>query len=153
AVRNYASYRGGDDAALLGRFVVPVARLAEFSNALESIDERDVRVSAVLGANVSADLQSVALFNARGSRAFVDSIEAKADRPGTIYELAASASDRVVVFVELPLGGELELLVSAVHAAGARAKIRTGGVTADAFPISRDVVRFIRACLDVGVPF
>jgi hypothetical protein len=33
------------------------------------------------------------------------------------------------------------------------AKLRTGGVVADAFPSSELVARFIRACLRAGVPF
>ncbi|HEY2163768.1 MAG TPA: hypothetical protein VGH04_07260, partial [Gemmatimonadaceae bacterium] len=57
------------------------------------------------------------------------------------------------MFVELPLDGELELLVDAARAVGARAKIRTGGVTTEAFPSAPSVVRFMRACLDGGVPF
>ncbi|HEY2163767.1 MAG TPA: hypothetical protein VGH04_07255 [Gemmatimonadaceae bacterium] len=90
ALRNYASYRAGDDASLLGRFVAPAARLSELAEELESLDQpgETVKVSAVLGARLAADLESVIAFNARSSRAAVDSIEAKADRPGTIYEVA-----------------------------------------------------------------
>jgi hypothetical protein len=153
AVRNYASYRAAGDAALLGRFVVPAARLREFAAELDSLDARGIRASAVLGANPAADLETIAAFNARGGRATIDAIEAKADRPGTIYELTSKAAANVDVFVELPIDGELELLVDAARAAGARAKIRTGGITLDAFPGARSVVRFMRACLDAGVPF
>jgi hypothetical protein len=40
-----------------------------------------------------------------------------------------------------------------VQRAGARAKIRTGGVTADAFPTARQIARFIHRCAELGVPF
>ncbi|HEV8447776.1 MAG TPA: hypothetical protein VGQ44_13185 [Gemmatimonadaceae bacterium] len=153
AVRNYASYRAGDDAALLGRFVVPVARLNELVGELDSLDARNVSASAVLGPNLSADCETVAAFNMPPARARVDAIEAKAERPGAIYELVSKASPNLDVFVELPLEGELESLVAAVRAVGARAKIRTGGVTTGAFPSARSVVRFMRACLDAAVPF
>ncbi len=155
AIRNYASYRAGDDASLLGRFVAPATRLGELADELESLDLTGgtIKVSAVLGANLGVDLQSVIAFNARGSRATVDSIEAKADRPGAIYEVAAGGSAKLEVFVELPLDGELELLVDAVRAVGARAKVRTGGVTTEAFPSARSIVRFMRVCLDGSVPF
>jgi len=158
ALRNYVSYRTSDDALMLGRFVAPAARLTELADALERIgtSAEKVSVSAVLGAsNAIADLDTVAAFNARftGGVATIDSVEARADRPGAIYELANKARPALEVFIELPLDGELELLVNSVHAAGVRAKIRTGGVTADAFPSASAVVRFIGACLDAGVQF
>src|SRR5579875_1799688 len=37
AVRNYQSYLGGDDAWMLGNFLVPAHRLDEFRQAFESI--------------------------------------------------------------------------------------------------------------------
>ncbi len=155
AISNYASYRTGNDASLLGRFVAPATRLGELAEELESLDPpgATINVSAVLGANLAADIQSVIAFNARVKRAAVDSLEAKADRPGAIYELASGRSATLEVFVELPLDGELELLVDAVRAVGARAKVRTGGVTTEAFPSARSVVHFMRACLDAVVPF
>ncbi len=45
------------------------------------------------------------------------------------------------------------MLVDAVRAVRARAKVRTGGITTEAFPSARSVVRFMRACLDAVVPF
>ncbi len=157
AVRNYASYRASDDAPMLGRFVVPAARLNELADSLRAADASDVRVSAVLGVNITADLDAVADFNARIARSagVVDAIEAKADRPDVIYQLASRAASGFEVFAELPLDGgvTLDLLVDAARAAGVRAKIRTGGVTADAFPPARAVARFMRVCLDAGVPF
>ena len=112
-----------------------------------------MKVSAGLGANLASGIESVIAFNARVSRATVDSVEAKADRPGAIYELASGRSATLDVYVELPLDGELELLVDAARAVGARAKVRTGGVTTEAFPSARSVVHFMRACLDAVVPF
>jgi hypothetical protein len=155
ALRNYVSYRAGEDVLMLGRFVAPAARLNELAASLSTTVASRVRISAVLGPNISADLDAVADFNARGTLAgaWIDAIEGKADRTDAIYHLASRAPDGFEVFVELPLGDGLELLVAAIRAAGVRAKIRTGGVTADAFPPASAVVRFIRTCLDAGVPF
>ncbi len=156
AVRNYASYAAGGDAAMLGRFVAPVARLNELVDSLRAVGASNVAVSAVLGggANLTAELDGVAEFNSRETHgvARVDCVETRAGRPEAIYQLASRRAT-LEAFAELPLDGELELLVEAVRAAGVRAKIRTGGVTAEAFPPAETVVRFIRACLDRGVPF
>jgi hypothetical protein len=51
------------------------------------------------------------------------------------------------------LGDELPDLVASVAINGQRAKIRTGGVTPEAFPTSHQIVRFVRTCLAANVPF
>ena len=43
--------------------------------------------------------------------------------------------------------------LAVLSAAGARAKVRTGGVTEGAFPASHALARFIQSCADAGVPF
>jgi hypothetical protein len=50
------------------------------------------------------------------------------------------------VYVELAPDEHVDEAVAVLGAANANAKIRTGGVTPDAFPDARDVVRFLRAC-------
>jgi hypothetical protein len=155
AVENYLVYRTSGQASMLGRFVAPAARLDELARVIEQRGARDIRASAVLGGSIAADIDKAKAFNARlaAHSVTIDSLEAKADRPGAIYEMAAAATPGFEAFAELPLGAELDLLVSAVREAGIRAKVRTGGLTNDMFPSSRDVVRFIRACLDARVPF
>jgi hypothetical protein len=44
-------------------------------------------------------------------------------------------------------------LIRCIAETEARAKVRTGGVTADAFPSSFDLARFIKICAEEDVPF
>src|SRR6266568_7065121 len=57
AVNNYAEYRAGEDRELLGRFVVPASRLAEFADASRGFLERgDGSVPWCLSVLVDGDI-------------------------------------------------------------------------------------------------
>lgn len=155
AVRNYAAYLAEPETWMLGRFVVPVARLNELE-----LERRDVggesawRLSGLLGADAAADIERIRAFNAEfGTRATVDTVEAKLATPDDIARVAAAAKPDFDLFVEIPLDADPSELVGAVSAAGVKAKMRTGGVVASAFPTATAVARFMRVCLDAGVPF
>ncbi|HEU4953028.1 MAG TPA: hypothetical protein VFT28_00555, partial [Gemmatimonadales bacterium] len=59
----------------------------------------------------------------------------------------------VAAFVELPLARDPGPALEVIARHGAGAKVRTGGVTADAFPATDDLLRFLRAAVGAGVPF
>ena len=164
AVRNYASYRTGTDAWMLGRFVVPVPRLEEFEAAafdfLPPNDGEPWRLSAlVTDADVDSDAARVIAFNARhGARgsagaAVVDTVELTAASVFDIGRIGHAVADTFRVYVEVPVAGDPTDLIDALLAHGLRAKIRTGGVAAAAFPDMEDVLRFMAACVERGVPF
>jgi hypothetical protein len=111
AVRNYARYREGDDAWILGKFVVPQARVNEVPKEFPL---------SILGVD-----------------------EVKATTEEELAEFPAG------VFVEI---ADLSLLDS-IRRRGLRAKIRTGGITPDAFPAVGNIAEFLRACKARGVAF
>ncbi len=166
AVAAYARHRAGPDAPMLGRFVLPAGRLDEFALAVSSAgagsgahaggeSPMPWRLSVLAGAT---DAEVLAGFNARhGARTVVDTVESKAESVESIAALRGALGARYSVYVELPVLGSpaerISALVGAIAMHGMRAKIRTGGVTTDAFPSSRDVVHFLRACHAAGVPF
>lgn len=155
AVRNYLGYRDNASAWMLGRFVAPVARLAELRSELEhhTLSEA-VPVSATAGADVNADIATARAFN-RVNRGFarVDVIEARLSTPEAIETAARAARGEFDLFAEVPADPDPGTLIEAVARAGIAAKLRTGGTTVDAFPNAANVVRFIRRCLDAGVRF
>ena len=156
AVANYAGYLGGGEAWALGRFVVPAARLDEFARAAADHLPSDGagepwRLSVLLPAD--ADPGPLAAFNAaHAGAALVDTVEVKATLPEEVAAAGALART-MVTYVEIPADRDPSPMIDAVRAVGARAKIRTGGTAADAFPTPRDVLRFMKACLAAGVPF
>ncbi|HRQ77183.1 MAG TPA: hypothetical protein PLY94_01170 [Gemmatimonadaceae bacterium] len=152
AVRNYAAYRAGAQRGMLARFVLPAARLDEFvreASALEP-DGSAWPLSVLAG---PGDAPAIGAFNrAHGARWLVDTIEAKATTADDVAALAA-AFGRLTVYVEIPVDDALSTLVQAIAQANLRAKIRTGGVTRDAFPAPEAVLRFLAECTQRQVPF
>ncbi len=116
ALANYARFRAGEHAWMLGRFVVPAAHASEVPE--------DVPVS-VIGVD-----------------------EVKAETEEDVHRIGREANGRTV-YVEIT---DIDLIEHiSVH--GLRAKIRTGGVTTDAFPSSADIAHFLRKCASWGVAF
>jgi hypothetical protein len=153
AVRNYAAYRAGASRAMLARFVLPVARLDEFVSAATALPAGATPwpLAVLAGA---ADADALGAFDAaHGARWRVDTVEAKAEDLAGVSALAAAFGGRRTVYVELPAARDPSALIAAVGVAGMRAKIRTGGVNAEAFPSPMQVMGFIAACVSLGVPF
>lgn len=156
AVARYASYRADADRAILARFVLPVGRLDELVSASERVEISGAASAPWMLAVLAgpADAAVLDAFNVRhGSRLRIDTVEAKATTATEVAALAAALAPRFTVYVELPVREDPDPLLAAVGAHGLRAKIRTGGVTTDAFPAPHEVLRFLAGCVRRRVPF
>jgi hypothetical protein len=163
AVANYRAYRDGAYAWALGRFVAPASRIAELESAAAGLLPRSPavspwRVAALLGADAAADVRALGELNcrhaAKGEGALAaDVVEGKADSVEAVERLLGQVPPYFQAYVEVPIGSDPAALVAAVGRAGGRAKVRTGGITADAIPPAAHLIRFIRACLAARVPF
>lgn len=160
AVANYAAYQRRADSWALGRLVVPAARLEEFeasSGALPDAERLGTRwpLAALVGPDWTADLVQVRAFNQRhlhgGPR--VLSLEGRTGAIEQVGALVQAAGAGFEVYCELPLDARLDRLVAAVREAGARAKIRAGGIRAADFPSPERVLGFLRTCAAARVPF
>lgn len=154
AVRRYREYLAGEDRWALGRFVFPAAKLAEFETAFEEMccgeHEPVWRLSVLASADASHDATAAADLP-RGAMT-VESIEMKA---GTAQEAERYLSNwelGIPVFVEFPPQA-VEAMLPVLARFGACAKIRTGGVTAEAFPTIEVVADFLLACAHQRVAF
>lgn len=162
AVSEYAAHRAGQDAWALGRFVLPAARLDEFDDAGARSLPRDSAsswaLSALLGSDLEEDLVRIERFNqrhrdVRSGAVLVDTVELKTHSPRDVARAGEMLDRRFDTYMEVPVGDDVEVLVDAIAQTKAKAKIRTGGVTPDAFPSSASVVRFAERCLDRHVAF
>jgi hypothetical protein len=157
AVVNYAKYRRSRQDWMLGRFVVPVARLDELRDAAAQFAERERqpwRISALAAEDIYDTLKRLTRFNERNSGSFiVDSLEVKANSVSKIENTVDALPEGITAYFEVGLGQNFAELIATLAIDRQHAKIRTGGITPDEIPRSRDIIRFVRTCLAGNVPF
>jgi hypothetical protein len=163
AVGNYARYRRGESAWALGRFILPVSRLSEFAGVVTEYlplqpSVEPWAISALAGPDVARELDEVAAFNERqaatGAGAFrIEALEVKGNSAGFIEDTMPRVPGDLQVYFEVPIEQDPGDLVASIARRKARAKVRTGGVTRDAFPRTSDLVRFLQTCIRARVPF
>lgn len=161
AVPAHARHRRAWYAPLVGPFLCPASRLEELGD----------QVRSPLGVGVIVDTGT------GGIEAAVAAVRAKpllelhsVDVPLRGEPLGDAARRAVVAldvalaelddrsgampgYLELPRNGDWWPALEVIGVAGYRAKLRTGGVTPDAFPPESTVAGFILTCLDLDVPF
>jgi hypothetical protein len=162
AVANFAQYRGSPAAWALGRFIVPVSRLSEFEAAaqrhLAATSAEPWPLGALAGLDPKSDLEHLLRFNHRHSNSgapvfTADTFEVKATSNSAIEEIMRRAPAGLQTYIEIPIDRNPSDLIATIGRLGGRAKVRTGGVTPEAFPPTTDLIRFIRGCIEAGVPF
>jgi hypothetical protein len=163
AVENYTRYRTEPAAWALGRFVAPVSRLPELEAALagplrQNPQAQPWRLALLAGTDLAGDLETIAELNRRhsspgGPSVLADTLEVKASSVPGIEDIMHRMPHTLQAYVEVPIERDPHDLLLAVHRLGGRAKVRTGGVTRDAFPATSDLIRFLRRCVQAGLPF
>lgn len=164
ALENYASYLGGPDRRALGRFIVPFSRLRELEDAGGDLmprgkDSAPWHVSVLVSEDARAAGEEILRFNERHSsrskhgHALIDVVELKATTPDQVQHQRRDLPNSLTAYFEIPLAADVTPLVHTIGRAGARAKMRTGGVTREAFPPAEQIIDFIVACARETVPF
>jgi hypothetical protein len=159
AVLNYATYRNSNYGWMLGRFILPVSRLDEFyESAREFLPkgrESTWRLSVLAGEDLAATIRSMIEFNRKHSeRAVCEVLEVKAATVSKIENTVTALPKAIIPYFEIsPASRTFVDLVATLGIKKQRAKIRTGGVTREEFPATRDIIRFVRTCMAANVPF
>jgi hypothetical protein len=164
ALENYATYVQSADRAALGRFIVPILRLTELEEAGTELMPRGPRsepwhLSVLVAEDVRSATEEMQKFNSRHSsrsragRAVIDVAEMKASTMDEIDHQRRDLSASFTAYFEISISGDVSPLVKRIAQVGARAKVRTGGVTPEAFPPAEAVVDFMVACRREAVPF
>ncbi|WP_332632462.1 hypothetical protein [Halalkalibacter flavus] len=180
AIQNYATYKSYEDSWMLGRFVIPATRLDELDSyvSLFSVEKR-LNISAIGGRSMGfddclhgleVDLRKLANFCAKhGEAVGIDVFEMPLPsilpNQKLLEEIATeTANYNLQTFCEMtmPLGEEWEenMLKTLDEIAQYNlkngpvlgVKLRTGGVTADAFPTPEQVAAVLVGCSERSIP-
>ena len=83
----------------------------------------------------------------------IEAIDLKVHGLDDIARAADVLAEPAERYFEMAIGSDPSEWLAAVAEVGGRAKVRTGGVTADLFPPARDLARFLEACAAEDVAF
>lgn len=168
AVRQHRELRAGPMREFVGPLLWTASRLEELRLVLD--EERvdigragplELAVVVDTGTAGIAPAVQAALGDPRVDlRAVEVPLRAESDLQGAARRTAAAVLQAGIplgctVYVEVPSAGRTGDALDILSGLGVRAKLRTGGAEADAFPDSRAVAGFLSACLDreLGVKF
>lgn len=157
AVHAYSRYRASEDSEFLGRFVVPAARLEEFSAEAEAAlgDYGEPwRLSVIASENRAQTLVHIDRFNAlHEGRAVCDTVEMPVSSHDDVHNAVSEFPESISLFLEVSAQSDPSYLISEIADTPASAKLRTGGIVESAIPTPDQVLRFISGCVEKGVPF
>jgi hypothetical protein len=164
ALESYASYLESPDRLALGRFIVPISRLKELEESASDLmplgdSSEPWHISVLVADDVRGAAAQMLEFNDRHSPesdaggAVIDVVELKASAMNDIARQRNDLPARFIAYFEIPISADVSPLVKAIATAGGRAKIRTGGITPEAFPRAERIVEFLTACKHESVAF
>ncbi|BAY08473.1 hypothetical protein [Calothrix sp. NIES-2098] len=150
AMANYAQYQTTPYAWMLGRFILPVSRLQEFEQLLP---EKPTKwpLSIIMAGDVKEAIAQLQSLN--NDKIAITSLEFPPLPPTDIEKILSSLSTEIESFFEIPFKSDFKSYLSVLQHTGAAAKIRTGGVTVDAFPSIAQLCQSIFAFAEAQVPF
>jgi hypothetical protein len=147
AVENYREYRHGKHASALGRFIVDLNKMDELTVAGGELC--DLKLSVIVAQPTDADR----LWRLVEEGMPIEAVEFKAAIPEHIEQMARLVPSNLETYVEVHMESMQPDLLKAISAAGARVKLRMGGVVAAAFPSTAAVARALEAILKTGLAF
>lgn len=152
AVQSYERFIIGDEAWMLGSFVVPAGRLEEFKSVFDLVCCTEQEAPWTLSVVCAGEQDRTAVEEFQEGAVFLRSVENKASDAREMEAAVQGWPEERTCYVEIPAdrAGELVPLIAA-H--GARAKLRTGGLRPEAIPSVESIVDFLIACARDRVPW
>lgn len=160
AVPAHREHRTAWYADMIGPFLCPASRLDGLAGRLGDDDDLGVTVIVDTGTGgIGEAVDAVAADRRMTLRGVEIALRGEPLHDAARRTVAAldaalgGPDDDEPAYIEIPRTDGWRSALEVVADSGYRAKLRTGGPTADAFPPETEVAQFIVACLDLGVPF
>lgn len=157
---NYHEYLTGNQSWMLGKIVVPLAKLDSFESTWAE-HGYEARTSISLlpppldDDGFSAAMKRIAEFNAADIPHTIHAIEVRVSDPKAVAR-AEQVPSNVECYIEVPRDNQ-QAIIQAIrdfgHPADVIAKIRTGGVKPEMIPSAEYVANFMIACKAAGIGF
>jgi len=151
AMANYAQDQTSNYSWMVGRFVLSASRLNEFEELLPTFSLKHWSLSAIISEDLESEIERVRSLH--NDNIAITALEFPPLSPTQIERVFPLLPAGVDLFFEIPLNRELEDYLTVLRRIGASAKIRTGGITVDAFPSITQLCRCICAFAAAQVPF
>jgi hypothetical protein len=150
AMTNYAQYQNTPYAWMLGRFILPVSRLQEL---IENLPQSTTPwpLSIIMAGDVKEAIDKIQSLN--NDKIAIKSLEFPPLPPSDIPKILSSLPTEIESFFEIPFSSDFNSYLSVLRETNAAAKIRTGGVTVDAFPNVTQLCQSIFAFAEANVSF
>jgi hypothetical protein len=142
---------------MLGRLIVPAARLAEYEDAVDN-SGLDASAWSLSVLATASEADTIARFNTGGDESgaggsgSIDVLEIKASNAREIQDAAQAFGGNYQIYFETP-PEKWHALLQATAEARARAKIRTGGEVASAIPEESRMLEFLRIASERRLAF
>lgn len=142
---------------MLGHFVVPASRLPELIQLLSSLPSRSNfsqpwTLSVILSSNWVAELEQIHQLSHTTRQILIRALEVAPLSPDEIQQVHQNLPTEVTAFFEIPFGVDLAPYLKVLQQPGTAAKLRTGGLTNDAFPNSRQLAQRILSLAEAQIP-
>lgn len=161
AVSAHRAHRSAWYADLVGPLLCPASRIAELDSLLAH-DGNPLGVGVIVDTGTGGVLEGVDSV-ARDERLTLRCVEVplrgepladNARRAVAALDAALGGSDDDEPgYVEVPRSSGWRAALDVIADSGYRAKLRTGGAAAEAYPSEQELAQFILGCLDRGVAF
>jgi hypothetical protein len=157
AIANYVGYQNTCHHWMLGNFVLPGSRLEEFEQLLlklpiEGSETKHWRLSVIISQEVESAIAKIQALNDHPKIA-IASLEFPPLFLREIDQVFPYLPADIEAFFEIPYSGDFKSYLTVLQRPSTSAKIRTGGLSAEAFPTISQLYRFIFACAEAQVGF